>query len=68
MLVLSRKKGESIQIADDIVVTVSDVRGGRVRISIDAPRSVRIARSEILEREFEVVTGLNPDEVRCELN
>ena len=68
MLVLSRKKGESIQIADDIVVTVSDVRGGRVRISIDAPRSVRIARSEILEREFEVVTGLKSDEVRCELN
>ncbi len=47
MLVLSRKKGESIQIAENISITVSDVRGGRVRLSIDAPRSVRIVRSEI---------------------
>ena len=47
MLVLSRKKGESIQIADNISITVSDVRGGRVRLSIDAPRSVRIVRGEI---------------------
>lgn len=47
MLVLSRKKGESIQIAENISITVSDVRGGRVRLSIDAPRSVRIVRGEI---------------------
>jgi carbon storage regulator CsrA len=49
MLVLSRKVGESIQIAGDIRITVTDVRGGRVRLSIEAPQSVRIARHEILE-------------------
>lgn len=53
MLVLSRKTGESIQIDDDIFVTVSEVKGGRVRLSIDAPRSVRIVRKEVLERDFD---------------
>ena len=52
MLVLSRKTGESIQIDDNIFITVSAVRGGRVRLSIDAPKSVRIVRKEILERDF----------------
>ena len=52
MLVLSRKTGQSIQIDDDIFVTVSQVRGGRVRLSIEAPDSVRIVRSEVLERDF----------------
>ena len=52
MLVLSRKQGESTQIDDNIFVTVSEVKGGRVRLSIDAPRSVRIVRKEVLERDF----------------
>ena len=52
MLVLSRKQGESIQIDDNIFVTVTQVRGGRVRLSIDAPKSVRIVRQEVLERDF----------------
>jgi len=51
MLVLSRKLGESIQIADNISITIAEVRGGRVRLSIDAPRSVRIVRQEILARD-----------------
>jgi len=51
MLVLSRKLGESIQIADDITVTISRVSGGRVRLSIEAPRSVKIARTEIVSTE-----------------
>lgn len=52
MLVLSRRTGESIQIDENIFVTVSEVKGGRVRLSIEAPRSVRIVRKEILDREF----------------
>ncbi|MEY3457974.1 MAG: hypothetical protein RL215_1131 [Planctomycetota bacterium] len=48
MLVLSRKVGESIQISPDIRITVTQVRGGRVRLSIEAPPSIRIARQEIL--------------------
>jgi carbon storage regulator CsrA len=52
MLILSRRTGETIHVASqtgDILITVSEVRGGRVRLSIDAPRSVRVVRSEILE-------------------
>lgn len=48
MLVLSRKIGESIQIAGDIRVTVTEVRGGRVRLAIEAPSSVRVLRKEIV--------------------
>lgn len=48
MLVLSRKIGESIQIAGGIRVTVTEVRGGRVRLSIEAPSDVRVLRKEIV--------------------
>lgn len=49
MLVLSRKKNESIIIDDNIVVTVIEIRGDKVRLGIDAPREVPIHRSEIHE-------------------
>lgn len=49
MLVVTRRKGERILIGDDIVVTVLDVRGDGVRIGIDAPKGVRIQRSEVVE-------------------
>ena len=51
MLVLSRKSGEAIQISDDITLTVSRVRGGRVRLSIEAPKSIRIFRKEVKAAE-----------------
>ncbi|MFN9721206.1 MAG: carbon storage regulator [Planctomycetota bacterium] len=49
MLVLSRKIGESIEIAGGIRVTVTEVRGGRVRLSIQAPPEIRVFRKEILD-------------------
>ena len=49
MLVLSRKVGESIEIAGGIRVTVSEVKGGRVRLSIQAPPEVRVLRKEIAD-------------------
>ncbi|MGW8179132.1 MAG: carbon storage regulator [bacterium] len=49
MLVLTRKVGESIQIGDDVVITITRNRGGTVSIGITAPQSVRIMRSELLE-------------------
>ena len=49
MLVLSRKKNESIIINDNVVVTVIDVRGDKVRIGIEAPRDVSVHRQEVLE-------------------
>ena len=51
MLVLSRKSGEAIQISDDITLTVSRVRGGRVRLSIEAPKNIRILRKEVAAAE-----------------
>ena len=50
MLVLSRQKDESIMIGDDIEIAVVDVRGDKVRIGINAPRSVSVHRKEIYER------------------
>ena len=49
MLVLSRKNGESIIICDNIVVTVVDVRGDKVRLGIEAPRDVPVHRREVYD-------------------
>jgi carbon storage regulator len=49
MLVLSRKKNESIVIGDNIVITVVDVRGDKVRLGIDAPKDVPVHRREVYE-------------------
>lgn len=48
MLVLSRKKEESIRIGDEITIKVISVKGGGVRLGIEAPRDVSIVRSELL--------------------
>jgi carbon storage regulator len=47
MLVLSRQKDESIMIGDDVEITIVDVRGDKVRLGINAPRSVSVHRKEI---------------------
>jgi carbon storage regulator len=47
MLVLSRKPGQRIVIDDDIIITVVELRQGRVVVGIDAPRDVNIAREEV---------------------
>lgn len=47
MLVLTRKPNQRINIGDDIVVTVLEVRGDQVRLGIDAPRHVAVQREEI---------------------
>lgn len=49
MLVLSRKRNESIVIDGNIVVTVVDIRGDKVRLGIEAPKDVPIHRSEVYE-------------------
>lgn len=49
MLVLSRKKSESIVINDDVIITVVEVKGDRVRLGIQAPREIPVHRKEVLE-------------------
>jgi carbon storage regulator len=49
MLVLTRKTNQSISLGENIRVTVLDVEGDRVSIGIDAPKEVRIFRSELLD-------------------
>ena len=50
MLILSRKVGESLVIADDIIVTVLEVRSQQIRIGISAPRDVDVHREEVFQR------------------
>ncbi|EKD88052.1 MAG: hypothetical protein ACD_35C00080G0011 [uncultured bacterium] len=49
MLVLSRRTNETIQIGDEIFITVLGVEGDKVKIGISAPREVTILRGEIVE-------------------
>jgi len=49
MLVLSRKRDESIIIGDNVVVTVVDIRGDKVRLGIEAPKEVPVHRREVYD-------------------
>jgi carbon storage regulator len=49
MLVLSRKVNETIIINDNIVITVVDIRGDKVRLGIDAPKDVPVHRQEVYD-------------------
>ena len=49
MLVLSRQRDESIVINDNVVVTIVDIRGDKVRLGIEAPSQVPVHRREVYE-------------------
>lgn len=49
MLVLSRQRDESIMIGDNIVVTIVDIRGDKVRLGINAPSEIPVHRQEVYE-------------------
>ena len=48
MLILNRKAGESLQIGDDITITVVSLEGGRAKLAISAPKSIPILRQELI--------------------
>lgn len=50
MLVLSRKKDESIMIGDEIEIQIMEIEDGKVKIGIKAPKSVSIHRAEVFDR------------------
>jgi carbon storage regulator len=58
MLVLSRKKNESIVINNDITVTVVEIRGDKVRLGIVAPKEVPVHRQEV----YDAIHGGKHDE------
>ena len=67
MLVLSRHRDESIIIGDDIVITVVDIRGDKVRLGIAAPIEISVHRQEVYEaiqRENRQASRLEPQEAR----
>ena len=49
MFIIPRKKGESVVIGDDIIVTVVEIQGDRVRLSIKYPPDVPVHRREVFE-------------------
>ncbi|PLX18719.1 MAG: carbon storage regulator [Candidatus Muiribacterium halophilum] len=62
MLVLTRKKNQSIIIADDIEVVVVDIKGDQIKLGIKAPKSVSVHRKEVYEeiqRENEAAAKSN---------
>ncbi|MFA6039515.1 MAG: carbon storage regulator CsrA [Candidatus Peribacteraceae bacterium] len=63
MLVLSRHRDESIMIGDEIVVTIVDIRGDKVRLGIDAPQDTPVHRKEVydaIQRENRKAGGGDP--------
>lgn len=62
MLVLSRKRNESIVIDDRIVITVIEVRGDKVRLGIQAPLEIPVHRSEV----YDAINSGNPEAVAAE--
>lgn len=67
MLVLSRQRDESIMIGDNIVITVVDIRGDKVRLGISAPTEIPVHRQEVYEaiqRENLRASQLDPKDAR----
>ena len=67
MLVLSRHRDESIMIGDDVVITIVDIRGDKVRLGIDAPQDIPVHRQEVYEaikRENAKANQVDPAETR----
>jgi len=67
MLVLSRHRDESIMIGDDVVITIVDIRGDKVRLGIDAPTEIPVHRREVYEaiqRENQQAAQVDPGDTK----
>ena len=66
MLVLSRQRDESIIIGDNIVITIVDIRGDKVRLGINAPREISVHRKEVydaIRRENRAAAQVKPEDL-----
>lgn len=64
MLIITRKKGESLMIGDDIEITISKIEDGSVKIGINAPKNITILRKELyeeVEEENKQAININMD-------
>ncbi|MCI8584802.1 MAG: carbon storage regulator CsrA [Lachnospiraceae bacterium] len=61
MLILRRKKNESLLIGDNIRITIIECAGDGVRLAIDAPKQISILREELSEAEQSNKTALSPN-------
>ena len=50
MLILTRKVNETLMVGDDVSVTVLGIKGGQIRLGINAPREIAVHRQEVYER------------------
>lgn len=69
MLVLSRKKGQSIMIGNNIEISIIDIQGEQIRLGINAPRDIPIHRKEVFEEIIQenrqaASTPIGPDVIR----
>ena len=64
MLVITRKKGESLLIGDDIEIEILKLDNGNVKLAINAPKSIRILRKEL----YEEVTNENKEAISFDLD
>lgn len=64
MLIITRKKGESLMIGDDIEIVISKIEDGSVKIGIKAPRDVQVLRKEL----YEEVEKENMEAVQVDMN
>lgn len=64
MLVITRKKGESLMIGDDIEITISKIEDGSVKIGIEAPKNISILRKEL----YEQVKDENKQAIKVDMN
>jgi carbon storage regulator len=68
MLVLSRQRDESIMIGDNIVITIVDIRGDKVRLGINAPSEIPVHRQEVydaIQRENLRASRLDPRDAQA---
>jgi carbon storage regulator len=64
MLVLSRLPGEAIRVGSNVIITLLEVQGRRVRIGVDAPAQIRVLRDELCAcaRDSVAAQGKNGEE------
>lgn len=65
MLVLSRKRGQKLVIGNEIIVSVLEVSGNRVKVGLEAPAEHRIVRAEIRDRTSEKSSSLPSGDKRA---